>query len=204
MGRVGAAVAATPIRAAAVGLGAQVLFVPALVVVAVAMAITIIGLPFLAIVIPLALVAMLAPCCWASPASRRPWGVGGRPGRMARRVRGWAVGLGLVVLPTLVSRMVGVGLKAAGLPWSAGGGKVVEYLAWTVGLGAAILTGLGRWSTVPPPVPRPIHADVLRLAFLGGLSWGSRGASVRAVGGDAVMVGRVHRGRVSSRGGAKL
>jgi hypothetical protein len=32
-------------------------------------------------------------------------------------------------------------------------GTVVEYLAWTVGLGAALMTGLGRWAVVPPPMP---------------------------------------------------
>jgi hypothetical protein len=31
-------------------------------------------------------------------------------------------------------------------------GLTVEFFAWTVGLGAAILTGLGRWHTVPPPI----------------------------------------------------
>jgi hypothetical protein len=28
----------------------------------------------------------------------------------------------------------------------------VEFVAWTVGVGAAIMTGLGRWHTVPPPI----------------------------------------------------
>ena len=31
-------------------------------------------------------------------------------------------------------------------------GLTVEFLAWTMGLGAAIITGLGRWYTVPPPI----------------------------------------------------
>ena len=34
-------------------------------------------------------------------------------------------------------------------------GTTLEYAAWTVGLGAAIITGLGRWSMVPPPLPPP-------------------------------------------------
>ena len=28
----------------------------------------------------------------------------------------------------------------------------VEFIAWTIGFGAAIITGLGRWYTVPPPI----------------------------------------------------
>ncbi|HYB95037.1 MAG TPA: hypothetical protein VEC39_08700, partial [Vicinamibacterales bacterium] len=31
-------------------------------------------------------------------------------------------------------------------------GLIVEFVAWTMGLGAAIVTGLGRWYTVPPPI----------------------------------------------------
>ena len=33
-------------------------------------------------------------------------------------------------------------------------GLTVEFIAWTTGLGAAIITGLGRWYTVPPPITR--------------------------------------------------
>jgi hypothetical protein len=31
-------------------------------------------------------------------------------------------------------------------------GLAVEFVAWTTGLGAALITGLGRWHTVPPPI----------------------------------------------------
>ena len=34
-------------------------------------------------------------------------------------------------------------------------GLSVEFIAWTTGLGAAIITGLGRWYTVPPPISVP-------------------------------------------------
>ena len=37
-------------------------------------------------------------------------------------------------------------------------GTVVEYLVWTIGLGAAAMTGLGRWATSPPPLPAPSDA----------------------------------------------
>jgi hypothetical protein len=34
-------------------------------------------------------------------------------------------------------------------------GVVVEFVVWTIGLGATLMTGFGRWSTVPPAVPPP-------------------------------------------------
>lgn len=153
--RVGAAVAATPIRAAAIGLGAQILFVPALIVVAISMAITIVGLPFLAIVIPLALVTMLAAMLLGIASLAQTLGrwIADRAGWHADAVA-WALGLGFVVLPTVLSRLVGIGPNLAGLAVALlAVGTIVEYVAWTIGLGAAIMTGLGRWSTVPPPVP---------------------------------------------------
>ena len=42
-------------------------------------------------------------------------------------------------------------------------GLTVEFIAWTTGVGAAIITGLGRCYTVPPPIvssrlSRPVPA----------------------------------------------
>lgn len=155
VGRIGAALAATPIRAGLVGLAAQLLFVPALVVVSIVLAVSLVGLPFLAIVIPLALLAMFAAMLLgiASLAQTLGAAVATRFGWHAGAVA-WAIGLALVVLPTVLARLVGVGpnLGGAALGFLVVG-TVTEYLAWTVGLGAAIMTGLGRWSTVPPPLP---------------------------------------------------
>ena len=66
------------------------------------------------------------------------------------------LGLALIVLPTLLSRLVGVApeaLRAVAFGLLAFG-TVVEYVVWTIGLGAAAMTGLGRWATAPPPLPR--------------------------------------------------
>jgi len=42
----------------------------------------------------------------------------------------------------------------------------VEFIAWTMGLGAAIITGLGRWYTVPPPITaQPIEPAAGATAF---------------------------------------
>ena len=67
------------------------------------------------------------------------------------------LGLALIVLPTLLSRLVGVApeaLRAVAFALLAFG-TIVEYVVWTIGLGAAAMTGLGRWATAPPPLPAP-------------------------------------------------
>ncbi len=158
--RIGAAAAATPVRAGLIGLAAQVLFVPALIVVAIVMAITIVGLPFVAVVVPLAVLAMLATMVlgFTSLAGRVGQAFGGAfTGTGDGVVAAALAGLALIVLPTFLSRLVGVGPDA--LRFVAVGllvlGTAIEYVAWTIGLGAAIMTGLGRWAVVPPPVPPP-------------------------------------------------
>ncbi len=164
--RIGAAAAGAPVRAALIGLAAQVLFVPALVVLAVVMAVTIVGLPFVAVVVPLAVLMMLATMVlgFTSLAGRLGQAFGGSfttagDGLVAAVL----AGLVLIVLPTFLARLVGVGpdpLRFVAVALLVVG-TVVEYLAWTLGLGAAIMTGLGRWAVVPPPVPppAPLSAD---------------------------------------------
>jgi hypothetical protein len=161
--RVAAVARATPVRAGLIGLAAQVLFVPALIVVAIAMAITIVGLPFVALVIPLAVVAMGVAMLlgFTSLAHTVGEAVGRRVGWTTDTAL-WASALGMIVivLPTLISRVVGMA------PESARAitlmllvvGTAVEYVAWTIGLGAAVMTGLGRWAVVPPPLPPTANA----------------------------------------------
>ena len=64
------------------------------------------------------------------------------------------MGFFLIVGPTLAARLIGVAPEP--LPLGAFAllmvGLAIEFLAWTIGLGAAIMTGLGRWHTVPPPI----------------------------------------------------
>lgn len=150
--RIGAAAAASPVRAGLIGLAAQAVFVPALIVVTIVMAITIVGLPFVAVVVPLAVLAMLATMVL---------GFTSLAARLGRHVTGHdtvvavLAGLVILVLPTFLARLAGVGpeaLRAIAVALLVVG-TVVEYVAWTVGLGAAVMTGLGRWAVVPPPVP---------------------------------------------------
>jgi hypothetical protein len=160
IGRIGAAAAAAPLRAGAIGFGLQVVFVPAVIVLSLILAITIVGLPFVAVVIPLALVTMflamllgfasLAHVVGGWAASRLGWDA---PAAVWLAV----LGLAVIVLPTVLSRLVGVAPDAlrAGAFALLAIGTIVEYVAWTIGLGAAAMTGLGRWATTPPPLPGP-------------------------------------------------
>jgi hypothetical protein len=159
--RIRAAAAAAPFRSGLTGVAIQLLFVPVLIVVSLGLAITIVGLPFVALLIPLALVTMFVAMLIGFAGVAH--GIGGW---VARRM-GWDVpsaigaailGVALVVLPTVLSRLVGVApeaVRAVAFTLLAVG-TVVEYTAWTVGLGAAAMTGLGRWATAPPPLPPPV------------------------------------------------
>ncbi len=152
--RIGAVAAATPVRAGLIGLATQAVFVPALIVVAIVMAITIVGLPFVAVVVPLAVLAMLATMVlgFTSLAARLGRHVTGNDTVVAA-----IAGLVIIVLPTFLARLAGTGPDALGAVTVTllVIGTVIEYVAWTVGLGAAVMTGLGRWAVVPPPVPPP-------------------------------------------------
>ena len=134
-----------------VGRAAAVLFVPVLVITIVFLAISIIGIPLL-LLIPFAIVALLLGVLM---------GFAG----VAHRIGQWVVG---TARSPLVATAVGVVLIAAGavlarLLWLIPGpigpiaftvgaiGLFLEYIAWTVGLGALLLT---RFGTQPrPPYP---------------------------------------------------
>jgi hypothetical protein len=66
-----------------------------------------------------------------------------------------AIGLLLIIAPTMASRMVGLAPEPVRVAASALllSGVLLEFVVWTTGLGAALITGFGRWSTTPPPVP---------------------------------------------------
>ena len=155
--RSGRAAVAEPIRAALIGLAAEVFFVPALVAASIGLAITIIGIPFLALLVPIALaIAVFALVLGFTSLACRlgEWvedRVGWQPGNAFIAT---TIGFVLIMGPTLAARLIGVGPDALRplafviLMF----GLAIEFLAWTVGLGAAIVTGLGRWHTVPPPI----------------------------------------------------
>jgi len=156
--RVSRAAAAEPLRAALVGLAAEIFFVPVLIAMCLALAVTIVGLAFIPLFVPLALAVALFALVLGYTA------LACRVGQWIEDRLGWrpgsaflATALGLLVIagPTFLARVLAV--SPGPLRTVAFGaliiGLALEFLVWTIGLGAAILTGLGRWQTVPPPVP---------------------------------------------------
>jgi hypothetical protein len=158
--RVGRAALAEPLRALIVGLAAEIFFIPLLVAASVGLALTIIGIPFVAVLIPIAIVLLVFAFVlgFTSLACRLgEWiedRLGWQPGNAFLAT---AIGFVVLLTPTLLARFLSVASDGAGpLTWGLVTiGLTVEFVAWTIGLGAAITTGLGRWYTVPPPIAAP-------------------------------------------------
>jgi hypothetical protein len=156
--RVGRSAAAEPVRAFLIGLAAIVFFVPVLIAAAIALIVTIVGIPLVAVLVPaafsLAFVALMlgftALAChigeWLE--DRLSW-------RVHSAFLASAIGLLLIVGPTMLSRMLA--LAPGPLPAFAFAlllaSALFEFVIWTIGLGATLMTGFGRWSTAPPPMP---------------------------------------------------
>ena len=143
------------------GLLAQLLFIPVLVLTVVILAVSIIGIPLL-VLVPFGIIAFLLAVLvgFAGVAQRiGRWAVGpDRPLFVAL-----AVGVVLVSAVALLTRLLSLlPLPLWPVTWIVGlTGFLVEYLAWTVGLGAALLTRFGTRgrppivypATPPPPLP---------------------------------------------------
>ena len=155
--RVGRAALAEPLRAFLIGLAAEVFFIPFLIAASIGLVITIIGIPFVALLVPIAIVLAVFAFLLGFTA------LACRVGEWVEDRLGWqpgnafvatAIGSMILLGPTLLARFVDIAT------WSDGPitflmvaiGLTVEFIAWTMGVGAAIITGLGRWYTVPPPI----------------------------------------------------
>jgi len=164
--RIGRSAAAQPGRAFALGLVAAILFVPALIIGSIALIITIIGIPLVAILVPLAVLGAFVALVLGFTA------LACRIGEWVEDRLGWradsallatTIGLFLILGPTMVARLLGVvpapvqlagwGLLVTGI--------LVEFVVWTTGLGATLMTGFGRWSTAPPPPPAVPQATII-------------------------------------------
>jgi hypothetical protein len=155
-----------------VGLLAEILFVPLLILVVFVLAISIIGIPLL-VLVPFAILALMLGAFLGYVA------VAERLGRWAERRFGWqfqsiylVAGVGVVILYafTLMGRILDLGggpLRFFAVLCLFVGG-LAQYLAWTVGLGGALITKLGTqddWTgwrrrpapetPAPPPPPAP-------------------------------------------------
>jgi hypothetical protein len=155
--RVGRAALAEPLKALVIGLAAEIFFLPLLIAASVGLALTIIGIPFVAVLVPIAIVLLVFAFVLGFTA------LACRLGESIEDRLGWqpgnafiATAIGFVVLltPTLLARFINVATDNASLVTFAlvTVGLTVEFIAWTIGLGAALITGLGRWYTVPPPI----------------------------------------------------
>jgi len=136
----------------------EVLFVPALLVVCVGLLISVVGIPLLA-AIPFVLaggallwVAGFAAVAVALGARLR----GSRGDASAAPLIDLVTGFLAITALTIVAHFIALAPGWLGpFGWMVrSAGLVIEYLAWTIGLGAALSTFFVNRSVVPPPVPR--------------------------------------------------
>ncbi|HJN46354.1 MAG: hypothetical protein CL477_14380 [Acidobacteria bacterium] len=157
--RVARRVALEPVKAGFVGFLAQLLFVPLLVTGILLLVVTIIGIPLL-VLVPVVLVAALLVMVLGFTGVAQGVGqlFGGGAGHSQRSafVLLW-LGLVIVMAPTLFGEVLGLmggpfGFFAVMLGIT---GFVVEYVAWTTGMGAVILNRFDGASPAGPDVPPP-------------------------------------------------
>ena len=162
--RVARRVAREPVKAGFVGVLAQLLFGPLLLVGIILLVITIIGIPLL-VLVPVvfvgALVVMVLGFTGVAQGVGQRLGGGAGPSRQSAFVLFW-LGLVIVMTPTLFGEALGLITGPFGVFAVILGiiGFVVEYVAWTTGLGAVILNRFsGEPAAVagapPPPIPEP-------------------------------------------------
>jgi hypothetical protein len=155
--QIAARIGAEPVRSGLMGLLAQILFVPVLVVTILALVISIIGIPLL-VLVPFAII--LVGIVMLVGFTGTAYMVGGwtldRFGRTERNPYLIAA-IGIVVIAglTLVGRLFALAVGGIGAPFYIAG-YLLEYLAWTVGFGAAIQTWIHmRRGPAAPPMTTP-------------------------------------------------
>jgi hypothetical protein len=138
---IAARIAATPVRSGLIGLLAEILFLPVLILTIVVLAVSIVGIPLLVLVpfavLLLMLVALIGFVALAYQIGRQLTDRFGWTQRGAYA----AVAIGIVAIAavTLIARLAALaGGFILGAPL-AGLGYFLEYVAWTIGFGAAIL-----------------------------------------------------------------
>jgi hypothetical protein len=147
--RIGERVGREPVKMAVIGLLAQLLFGPALILSVTILALSIIGIPLL-VFIPFLMVAMLFVLLggFTGAAYRLGGWMAQRAGLDADQpyLRIW-LGVLLVLSPLLVARLFGI----VGGPFHlvafmiAALALLIEYLVWTTGFGAALTTTFETW-----------------------------------------------------------
>ncbi|MEO8075782.1 MAG: polymer-forming cytoskeletal protein [Acidobacteriota bacterium] len=157
-------VADDPVKSTLVGLAAWVLFGPVLLLLSFVLMISLIGIPLL-LFVPFAVVVLLlmalagfsGTACTVGQWMRGRFGLGSAPAFLDV-----CLGVFVIVLPLMVGRT----LALAGWPFQpfvfllVAVGLMVEFLAWSSGLGAVLTNAFARWSArralratvTPPPV----------------------------------------------------
>jgi hypothetical protein len=156
-------VAADPVKSWFVGFLAEMLFIPVLIMTAVVLAISIIGIPLL-VLLPVAIVALLVVMLVGFTA------VAYHIGRLLQdkvdvlRTRPYAAtfsGILLIVSPVLLARLVGLTGDLGFVVWPiAAVGFLLEYSVWTAGLGAAALARFNRPAPPPPAAIAPVSGSI--------------------------------------------
>jgi hypothetical protein len=170
VGRIQERAALDPWRAGLAGLLSWVLFLPLLFLVVVVLAISIIGIPLL-ILIPVVIFVFLVGLLVGYAA------VAGAVGRWLEGRFGWRVGnaflavlVGMVAIEGWSIAADVLDVIAGPIPFVASAtmvfGLVVRFAAWTVGLGAVVLSRFGAAprtaaasSAPPPPLPPPVEPE---------------------------------------------
>lgn len=148
-----------PLKAGAIGLLAQLLFLPVLIITIVVLVVTIVGIPFL-LLIPFLVLALAVTGLVGFT------GVAQRVGDLACTRLGWmrdnpytttVIGVAVLLAPAILARLVGL-VGGILFPMTFGLGLlgvIVEYAAWTVGFGAVALARFNR-SPSPPVTMSPV------------------------------------------------
>ncbi len=153
-----------PLASGIAGLASEMLVAPLFLVIVAGLVLTIVGIPLL-LLVPFAVLAFLL--TWLAGFVGVAAQLGGR--LRSRRVHGHtgssvidvAWGVMLLFLVTFIGNVLSFGPSFMAPIATAFGlaGFVIEYLAWTVGLGAALLAPIHRrWQFGPPPVPTAASA----------------------------------------------
>jgi cytoskeletal protein CcmA (bactofilin family) len=137
------------------GLAVEVLFVPALAVLVVALIVSIVGIPLLA-TIPLLLAgfAFIWVAGFTGVAVRLGRTLRGR-GPTAPSVADFLIGYAIIIGITVIAQAMAYGLGwLSPTTWPMrSAGLLVEYVAWTIGLGAAVTSLFTGRRVMPPPLP---------------------------------------------------
>jgi hypothetical protein len=149
------------------GLAVQVLLVPAVVLVATALAVSVVGIPLLALIPVLLFFLLLAALVGFTSIAARVGSVWLPNGQVSASVLAVVLGLGMIWATGLTGRYMWAA-SGGSSPWGVVllvAGLGIEYTCWTMGLGSAVMAWKQRrarrkLAATPVVTPPPIPVDV--------------------------------------------